>query len=154
MTAEERLKHLGLTLPAVPDPLGAYIPAVHTGNLVFVSGQLPRQGSALLFTGKVGQEVTVEQAREAARLAALHVLAVVRRGLGSLNRVHRVVRVDGYVASAPNFTEQPSVVNGASELLGQVFGEPGRHSRIAVGVAALPLGAPVEIAAVFEVLPA
>ncbi len=154
MTAEERLKHLGIALPPVPEPLGMYVPAVHTGNLVCVSGQLPRTPEGLMFTGKVGREVTMEQGREAARQAALHVLAVLRRGLGTLDRVHHVVRLEGYVASAPEFVDHPAVVNGASELMGQVFGEAGRHARIAVGVAALPMNAPVEIAAVFEVLPA
>ena len=151
MTPEERLKRLGEILPPVNEPVGVYVPAVHVGRLLFVSGQLPRRGDALLFTGKVGREVTLEQAREAAREAALHLLAVVRRGLGTLDRVKRVIRLEGYVAGAPGFTEHSAVVNGASELMGEVFGEAGRHARTAVGVAALPLDAPVEIAALFEV---
>jgi len=151
MSAEDRLKALGVTLPAVGEPLGMYVPAVHVGNLLFVSGQLPRSGESLMFTGRVGEAVTREQGHEAARQAALHVLAVVRRGLGTLDRVKRVVKVEGYVAGAPGFTDQAAVVNGASELLGEVFGEVGRHARVAVGVAGLPAGAPVEIAAIFEV---
>ena len=151
MNAENRLKALGVTLPAAAEPLGMYVPAVHVGSLLFVSGQLPRSGGSLLFTGRVGEAVTREQAQEAARQAALHILAVVRRGLGTLNRVTRVVKVEGYVASASGFTDHAAVVNGASELFGEVFGEVGRHARIAVGVASLPAGAPVEIAAIFEV---
>ena len=151
MSAEERLKGLGLTLPAVSEPLGTYVPAVHVGGLLFVSGQLPRRGEGLMFAGKVGQEVTLEQAQEAARQAGLYILAVVRRGLGTLDRVKRVVKVEGYVASGAAFTDQSAVVNGASELMGEVFGEAGRHARVAVGVAALPLNAPVEVSAIFEV---
>lgn len=151
MSAEERLRALGLVLPKVPEPVGLYAPAVHSGNLVFVSGQLPTTGGRLMLTGKVGREVTVEQAQEAARQAAINVLAVVRVGLGSLDRVRRVVRLEGYVASDPDFTDQAAVMNGASELMGQVFGEAGRHARAAVGVAVLPKDAPVEVAAVFEV---
>jgi len=151
MSAEERLKALDLSLPAVSEPLGMYVPAVHVGRLLLVSGQLPRSSEGLLFTGKVGQEVTLEQGREAARQAALHILAVVRRGLSTLDRVKRVIKVEGYVASAPTFTDQAAVVNGASELLGEVFGEAGRHARVAVGVAVLPLNAPVEVSAIFEV---
>ena len=151
MGAEDRLKALGVSLPAVSEPLGMYVPAVHVGRLLFVSGQLPRSGDRLMFTGKVGREVTFEQAQEAARQAALHILAVVRRGLGTLDRVKRVVKVEGYVASAPGFVDQAAVVNGASELLGEVFGEAGRHARVAVGVAVLPTDAPVEVSAIFEV---
>ncbi len=153
MHAEEKLKELGLVLPPVAEPLGAYVPAVHVGNLVFVSGQLPRTADGAVLAGKLGREVTIEQGQEAARQAALHLLAVLRRGLGSLDRVARVVKIEGFVASDPTFTEQPAVVNGASDLMGEVFGEHGRHARVAVGVAALPKDAPVEIAGIFEVEP-
>ena len=151
---EERLAELGLTLPSDTPPLAAYVPAVRTGNLVFTSGQLPRIEGELTHVGKVGAEVTAEQAKEAAQACALNAIAAVKAEIGDLANVRRVVKVVGYVASAPDFTGQPGVVNGASELLGKVFGDAGVHARSAVGVAALPLDVPVEVEMVVEVEPA
>ena len=172
MTAADRLAALGLALPTAPVPLAAYVPAVRTGSLVFTSGQLPLVDGALAVTGVVGEEagapswpggpplVDPDAARELARTAALNALAVVAAalagagaegGAAALERVVRVVKLVGYVASAPGFTGQPRVVDGASALLGEVLGDAGRHARSAVGVAALPLGAPVEVELVVEV---
>ncbi|MCY7372564.1 MAG: RidA family protein [Spirochaetaceae bacterium] len=151
---EERLAELGLTLPSDTPPLAAYVPAVRTGNLVFTSGQLPRIDGELTHVGKVGAEVTAEQAKEAAQACALNAIAAVKAEIGDLANVRRVVKVVGFVASAPDFTGQPGVVNGASELLGKVFGDAGVHARSAVGVAALPLDVPVEVEMVVEVEPA
>jgi len=151
MTPEEKLRALGLELPPAPKPVGAYVPAVRTGNLVFVSGQLPMKDGELMTMGHVGGEVTLEEARQCALQAALNALAAVAAEIGGLKHVARIVRVTGYVASAPGFTEQAKVLNAASELLVEVFGEAGRHSRVAVGAAELPLGAPVELELVVEV---
>ena len=148
---EERLAGLGLTLPTDTAPLAAYVPAVRSGDLVFTSGQLPRLDGELLATGKVGAEVSAERAKELAQVCALNALAAVKAEVGDLSNVRRVVKVVGFVASAPDFTDQPGVVNGASELLGEVFGEGGVHARSAVGVAVLPLDAPVEVELVVEV---
>ncbi|RMI33155.1 RidA family protein [Streptomyces triticirhizae] len=142
---EERLAGLGLALPPVVPPVAAYVPAVVSGAYVYTSGQVPLVAGELPVAGKVGAEVTQEQARDMARVCALNALAAVKSVAGDLDRVARVVKVLGFVASAPGFTGQPQVVNGASELLGEVFGERGRHARSAVGVAVLPLDAPVEI---------
>ena len=142
---EERLVDLGLELPAVTPPLAAYVPAVRAGELVWTSGQLPMAGGSLVATGLVGADVTAEQAADLARLCALNALAAVASVTGGLAAVRRIVKVVGYVASAPGFTAQPAVVDGASRLLGQVFGDDGKHARSAVGVAALPLNAPVEV---------
>lgn len=152
MSAVDRLAELGLELPQVVPPVAAYVPAVRTGDLVFTSGQLPMAGGAMAHTGLVGGPVTPEQAKELARTCALNALAAVDNLVG-LDQVVQVVKVVGFVASAAGFTGQPGVVNGASELLGEVFGEAGRHARSAVGVAALPLDAPVEVEVVFEVRP-
>jgi len=151
---EERLGELGLSLPADSAPLAVYVPAVRSGNLVFTSGQLPRLDGELAATGKVGAEVGAEQAKDMARTCALNALAAIKAEVGDLAAVRRVVKVVGFVASAPDFTGQPGVVNGASELLGHVFGERGVHARSAVGVAVLPLDAPVEVELVVEVEPA
>jgi enamine deaminase RidA (YjgF/YER057c/UK114 family) len=145
-----RLAELGLELPPVVPPVAAYVPAVQTGNHVYVSGQVPVADGKVLATGKVGAEVAPEAAAELARRCALNALAAVDALVG-LNRVVRVVKVVGFVASAPGFTGQPAVINGASELFRAVFGEAGRHARSAVGVAELPLGVPVEVEAIFEV---
>lgn len=147
-----RLAELGVSLPAVVAPLAAYLPAVRSGELVFTSGQLPMDDGALAVTGKVGAEVTPEEATVLARTCALNALAAVDALVG-LDSVVRVVKVVGFVASAPDFTAQPAVVNGASEFLGAVFGDAGRHARSAVGVAALPLDAPVEVELIVEVRP-
>jgi enamine deaminase RidA (YjgF/YER057c/UK114 family) len=142
---ETAITELGLTLPEVVPPLASYQPAVRSGVYVYTSGQLPMVDGKLPVTGKVGAEVTPEQAAELARTCALNALAAVKSVTGDLDRIARVVKVVGFVASAPDFTGQPSVVNGASELLGQVLGEKGVHARSAVGVAVLPLDAPVEV---------
>jgi enamine deaminase RidA (YjgF/YER057c/UK114 family) len=148
---EDRLRELGLTLPAVAAPVAAYVPAIRSGNYVHTSGQLPMVSGALAATGKVGGEVDADQAKELARTCALNALAAVKSVVGDLSAVRRVVKVVGFVASTPDFTGQPGVVNGASELLGDVFGEAGQHARSAVGVAVLPLDAPVEVEIVVEV---
>ncbi|HET8658702.1 MAG TPA: RidA family protein [Micromonosporaceae bacterium] len=145
-----RLAELGITLPEVVPPVASYVPAVRTGNHVYVSGQLPMADGVLLATGKVGAEVSAEEAKALARRCALNVLAAVDALVG-LDRVVKVVKVVGFVASAEGFTDQPSVVNGASELFGEVFGEAGRHARSAVGVGELPRNTPVEVEAIVEV---
>ena len=150
-TPEDRLQALGLELPAVAAPVAAYIPAVRSGHHVFTSGQLPMRGGQLMLTGKVGGEVTEEEAVERARQCALNALAAVRAEVGELSAVKRIVKVVVFVASTPDFTAQPKVANGVSELLGEVFGEAGRHARSAVGVSVLPLDAPVEVELVVEV---
>jgi enamine deaminase RidA (YjgF/YER057c/UK114 family) len=151
MTPEDQLRALGLELPPAPKPVGAYVPAVRAGNLVFVSGQLPLKDGKLIATGHVGREVTLEQAQACARQAALNALAVVAAEIGGLEKVSRIVRLTGHVASAPGFTDQAKVLNAASELLAQVFGDTGRHSRAALGPAELPLGSPVELEMIVEV---
>ncbi|MFC1410806.1 RidA family protein [Streptacidiphilus sp. N1-12] len=142
---ESKLAEMGLTLPEVVPPLASYVPAVRTGEYVFTSGQLPMVGGKLALTGKVGAEVTAEEAKEQARICALNALAAVKSVIGDLDRIEQVVKVVGFVASASDFTGQPGVVNGASELLGEVLGAAGVHARSAVGVAVLPLDAPVEV---------
>jgi enamine deaminase RidA (YjgF/YER057c/UK114 family) len=150
-TPEQRIAELGLTLPSDSPPLAAYVPAVRTGDLVFTAGQLPRRDGELVATGKVGAEVTSEVAAEAAAACALNALAAIKGEVGDLSAVRRVVKVVVFVASAPGFTGQPGVANGASELLGKVFGDAGVHARSAVGVAVLPLDVPVEVEVVVEV---
>ena len=145
-----KLAELGLELPPVVPPVAAYVPAVRSGNTVYVSGQLPMADGALLATGKVGAEVTADDAKQLAARCALNALAAVDALVGLANVV-KIVKVGGFVASAPGFTGQPGVINGASELFGAVFGEAGRHARSAVGVAELPLGAPVEVDVIVEV---
>jgi len=151
MTPQERLRELGLELPAAPEPVGVYIPAVRTGDLVFVSGQLPMKDGELMATGHVGDEVSLQQAQGCARQAALNALAVVAAEVGGLENVARVVRLTGHVAGAPGFTDQAKVMNAASELVGEIFGDVGRHSRAALGAAELPLGAPIELEMIVEV---
>jgi enamine deaminase RidA (YjgF/YER057c/UK114 family) len=148
--AHDNLAELGLKLPAVVAPLAAYVPAVQSGDYVYVSGQLPMVEGQLMAVGKVGADVAPERAAELARQCGLNALAAVDSLVG-LARVVKVVKVVGFVASAEGFTGQPGVINGASELFGAVFGEAGRHARSAVGVAELPLGAPVEVEAIFEI---
>jgi len=148
---EDRLAELGLTVPAVVPPVAAYVPAVRTGSYVYTSGQLPMVAGAMPATGKVGAEVTPEQGKELAAVCALNAIAAVKSLIGDLDKVVRVVKVVGFVASVPEFTGQPGVVNGASELLGKAFGDAGVHARSAVGVVALPLDAPVEVELVVEV---
>lgn len=152
MTISGRLVELGITLPPVAAPVAAYVPAVRSGSYVYTSGQLPMVDGKLSTTGKVGAELTPDEARDAARICALNALAAVDALVG-IDTVARVVKVVGFVASAAGFTGQPAVVNGASELLGEIFGDAGRHARSAVGVAELPLGAPVEVELVVELAP-
>lgn len=150
-TPEERLAELGLRVPEVAAPVAAYVPAVRSGNYVYTSGQLPMRDGRLMATGKVGGEVTEEQAVECARQCGLNALAAIRAEVGDLSTITRVVKVVAFVASTTDFTAQPKVANGVSELLGQVFGDAGRHARSAVGVPVLPLDAPVEVELLVEV---
>jgi enamine deaminase RidA (YjgF/YER057c/UK114 family) len=145
MNIADKLNSLGLTIPEVPRPVAAYVPALQAGDLVFTAGQLPLVNGELKFKGKLGADLTVAEGREAAKFCAVNCLAAVKGLIGDLEQVAQIVKVAGYVASAPGFTEQPQVLNGASELLVQVFGDAGRHARAAVGVAELPLGAAVEV---------
>jgi enamine deaminase RidA (YjgF/YER057c/UK114 family) len=151
VSAAERLAALGLTLPPVTAPVAAYVPAVRTGAYVYVSGQVPVEDGKLVATGKVGAEVTAEDAAGMARTCALSALAAAASAAGGLERIRRIVKVVGFVASAPGFGGQPQVINGASELLIEVFGEDGKHARSAIGVAELPLNAPVEVEMIAEV---
>jgi enamine deaminase RidA (YjgF/YER057c/UK114 family) len=144
-STEAILKELGLDLPEPPKPLGVYVPAVRVGNLLFLSGMLPLIQGKLQYRGKLGKDLTVDQGYEAARTAVLNALAVVRQEVGDLSRVARIVRLTGHVASASGFTQQASVLNGASDLLVQIFGECGKHARLALGAAELPLAAPIEL---------
>jgi enamine deaminase RidA (YjgF/YER057c/UK114 family) len=148
---ERRIIDLGFVLPETAKPLAAYIPAVQSGNLVFTSGQLPMVAGSLAETGKVGGSVSPERAKELAAVCALNALAAVKTVIGDLDKIKRVVKVVGFVSSVPEFSGQPAVVNGASEFLGEVFEEKGIHARSAVGVAVLPLDAPVEIELIVEV---
>ena len=150
-TPEERLHELGLAVPEVAKPVASYVPAVRSGHHVFTSGQLPMREGQLIATGKVGGEVTPEEAIECARQCALNAIAAVRAEVGELANVKRIVKVVAFVASTPDFTGQPGVANGASELFGAVFGDAGEHARSAVGVPVLPLDAPVEVEIVVEV---
>ena len=151
MTPEERLKQLGIELPDAPKPLGSYVPLVRTGNLVFLSGILPLVEGKLTREGRVGEKVTVDEAREDARTAAINALAILKSNLGTLNKIRRCVKITGYVSSAPGFTEQPNVLNAASDFMLEIFGEVGRHARAAVGANVLPLNSPVELEFIFEV---
>jgi enamine deaminase RidA (YjgF/YER057c/UK114 family) len=148
---EARLAELGFELPNVTPPLAAYVPALRTHDLVFVSGQLPMVDGTLLATGTVGVEVSADDAKQFAQRCALNALAALKTVIADLDEVEQVVKVIGFVACGPNFTAHPSVINGASEFLGTVFGDAGRHARSAVGVASLPLGAPVEVEFTFRI---
>lgn len=150
-TPEERLTELGLAVPSVAKPVAAYVPAVRSGSYVYTSGQLPMVDGVLVATGKVGAEVDPADAKALAQTCALNALAAIRAEVGDLSAITRVVKVVGFVASTPEFTGQPGVVNGASELLGSVFGDIGVHARSAVGVTSLPLDAPVEVELIVEV---
>lgn len=146
---EERLQTLGVNLPAPPTPAGAYIPAVKTGNLLYISGQIPIEDGKVIYTGKVSDE-NLETAQKSARLCGINILAQIKRELGSLDKVSKIVRLSGFVNSVPEFSNQPKVINGASDLIYEIFGETGKHSRIAVGVASLPLDAMTEVDAIIE----
>jgi enamine deaminase RidA (YjgF/YER057c/UK114 family) len=150
-TPEENLAELGLTVPEVAKPVAVYVPAVRTGNYVFTSGQLPMRSGELMTTGKVGGEVTQEEAVACAQQCALNAIAAVKAEIGDLSLVKRIVKVVAFVASTPDFTGQPQVANGASELFGKVFGDAGVHARSAVGVPVLPLDSPVEVEILVEV---
>jgi len=147
---DAKLKEMGIVLPALARPVAAYVPAITAGNLLFTSGQLPFIDGALASTGKVGREVSPEDAAEMARICALNALAAAKSVLESLDKVLRVVKVNGFVSSAPDFFGQPQVINGASEVLEDIFGKRGHHARAAVGVAALPLDSPVEVDLILE----
>ena len=148
---EDRLQAIGLTVPQVVMPLAAYVPAVRSGNVVYTAGQLPMVEGELAAVGRLGAEISPEEGAELAKICGLNAIAAVKSVIGDLDRVVRVVKVVGFVASTPEFTSQPAVVNGASNLLKEAFGEAGVHARSAVGVAALPLGAPVEVEMIVEV---
>lgn len=149
--AEDRLQELGLELPQVSTPVANYVPAVRTGNLLFVAGQVPRGADGAMITGKVGADMDVDDAYNAARICGLSALAVVKREIGDLDNVVRVVRVMGLVNATPDYTQQPQVINGFSDLMVAVFGEAGRHARVAYGAGSLPGGAAVEVESLFEV---
>ena len=142
---ESQLRRLGIKLPPAPKPVGAYVTVIRTGNLVVTSGQLPWEGDKLLYTGKLGIELSVEQGYEAARQCAINVLAQLQSALGDLDRVRQIVRVEGYVHCGPGFLQHPQVLNGASDLFNQVFGEKGRHTRTALGIQEMPLDSPVQL---------
>lgn len=152
MSVEEKIKEMGLSLPAAPKPVAAYVPAVATGDgYVYTSGQIPFVNGELVFRGKVGRELDEAQGYVAAQICALNCLSVIKAAVGSLDRIERVVKVTGFVASAPGFNAQPKVVNGASELLGKLFGAAGEHARSAVGVSELPLDAACEVEMIVKV---
>jgi enamine deaminase RidA (YjgF/YER057c/UK114 family) len=151
MDYEKKIQSLGLTLPPPPKPVATYLPAVRSGNLLFLSGMIPMVEGKMAVVGKLGKELTVEQGQEVARITLLNALAAIKAEVGSLDRVERIVRIGVHVASAEGFTQQPAVANGASDLLVQIFGEAGRHARLALGAAELPLNAPVELEMIVQV---
>lgn len=150
MTPEERLKELGIELTEAPKPLGSYVPCVRSGNLLFLSGILPLRNGKLTRTGRAGESVTLQQAQEDAKQTVINALSILKSHIGSLDKISRCIKLNGYVASAPDFTEQPKVLNAASDLLFEIFGDAGKHARAAVGVYVLPLNSPVEIDFIFE----
>jgi enamine deaminase RidA (YjgF/YER057c/UK114 family) len=152
MSYDEKLVELGLTLPVPPRPVATYVPAVRVGDLLFLSGVLPSRDGQLIMTGKLGEALSIEQGMEAAKVSILNALAIVKSEVGSLDRIKRIVKMVGHIASAPGFTGQPEVLNGASDLLVAVFGDHGRHARVAVGAAELPRQAPVEIELIVQVV--
>ena len=148
---EEKLKALGITLPIPPKPVGSYIPVVKTGNLAFVSGQIPISDGKIIYSGKVTKDVSIEDAQKAARLCVINALAQLKSELGNLDKILKIVRVSGFVNSPPEFTEHPKVINGASDLLFEIFEKKGQHARIAVGVSSLPLNVAVEVDLIVEI---
>ncbi len=150
-SAEERIRELGIELPEPPSPVGSYLPAVRSRNLLYVSGMLPSAGGELLYKGKLGEDVGLTEGYEAARAACINALSTIKDSLGSLDRIKRIVKLTGYVASSGGFSDHPKVVNGASELLQKIFGDSGRHARAAVGCVSLPKDSPVEIEMIVEV---
>jgi enamine deaminase RidA (YjgF/YER057c/UK114 family) len=153
MSFEQRVISLGLTLPSPPQPVATYVPSVRVGDLLFISGVVPSRDGRIAFQGKVGGHLSKEEGYEAAKVSLLNALANIRQAAGSLDRVQRIVKMTGYVASHEGFREQPSVINGASDLLVEIFGEAGRHARAAVGVAELPMGVPVELELIVQLFP-
>jgi enamine deaminase RidA (YjgF/YER057c/UK114 family) len=151
MSPEDKLKELGIELPEAPDPLGSYIPVVRTGNLVFLSGMLPLIQGRLTRQGKVGRDINLDEAREDARVATVNALSVLKAHIGSLDKVKKCIKLTGYVASDHDFLEQPKVLNAASDLIFEIFGERGKHVRTTVGVNVLPFNSPLEIEFIFEV---
>lgn len=151
MSVEAKLKEMGLTVPEAPKPVAAYVPAVKAGEYIYTSGQIPFVNGELKYKGKVGNDLTPEQGYEAAKICCLNCLSVIKGQIGDLNQIKRIVKVTGFVSSAPGFNGQPGVINGASELLGQLFGEQGQHARSAVGVNELPLDAAVEVEMIVQV---
>ena len=152
MSYDDKLLELGLTLPVAPKPVATYVPAVRVGDLLYLSGVLPSRDGQLVMTGKLGDTLSIEQGMEASKIAVLNALAIVRSEVGSLDYIKRIVKMVGHIASAPGFTGQPEVLNGASDLLVAVFGDRGRHARVAVGAAELPRQAPVEIELIVQVI--
>ncbi|MCA9819510.1 MAG: RidA family protein [Nitrosarchaeum sp.] len=146
---EEKLRVLGIVLPEPPVPAGSYIPVVRTGNLLFVSGQIPMENGKVIYTGKVTDD-NIEMAQKSARMCAINILAQIKRDVGDLENISRIVRLSGFVNSTPEFSQQPKIINSASDLIFEIFGEKGKHSRIAVGVASLPLNSMTEIDAIVE----
>ncbi len=151
MTPEEKLEILGIILPDAPKPLGSYVPFVKTGNLIYLSGMLPLKDGKLLKTGLVGESVSLDEAVQCARTSAINALAALKSAAGSLDMIKRCVKITGFIASSPDFTDQPRVLNGASDMMFEVFGESGLHARAAVGVNVLPMNSPVEVEFIFEV---
>jgi enamine deaminase RidA (YjgF/YER057c/UK114 family) len=151
MTIAENLQRLGVTLPPAPRPVGSYVPACQAGDLVFVSGVLPFEEGKILQTGKVGRDLSIDEGKANARIAVINALAILQQELGDLSRITRVVRLTGHVASAEGFGDQPAVINGASDFLVEVFGEKGRHARLALGAFELPLHAPIELELIVQV---
>jgi enamine deaminase RidA (YjgF/YER057c/UK114 family) len=151
MTIAENLQRLGVTLPPAPRPVGSYVPACQAGDLVFVSGVLPFEEGKILQPGKVGRDLSIDEGKANARIAVINALAILQQELGDLSRITRVVRLTGHVASAEGFGDQPAVINGASDFLVEVFGEKGRHARLALGAFELPLHAPIELELIVQV---
>ena len=151
MSAEENLKKLNINLPKAPDPVGAYVASKIVGNMIFISGQLPLDADGKLIKGKVGKELNLEQAQGAAKICAINLLAQVKKISGSLDKVKGCIKITGYVNSTDSFIDQPKVINGASDLISSIFGEKGKHTRAAVSVNSLPLGAAVEVDGIFEI---
>ena len=151
MSAEENLKKLNIDLPKAPDPVGSYVASKIAGNLVFISGQIPINSAGKLIKGKVGKELNLEQAQEAAKFCALNLLAQLKKSCGSLDKVRGCVKITGYVNSIDSFVDQPKVINGASDLISKVFGDKGKHARAAISANSLPLGASIEVEGIFEI---
>lgn len=151
MIIEEKIKELGYDLPVPPQPLGSYVPCIKIGNLLFLSGILPLRNGKLIRKGIVGENITIEEAKEDIKITVINALAIVKSYIGSLNKIKKCVKMTGYIASSKNFFDQPSLLNSASDLLYEIFGEKGKHTRVAIGVNVLPFNAPVELEFIFEV---